>query len=67
MDTPLVIIAYIEKNINDLKLRPTEYNYAYCNGLLGALFVAGIVPYKKYNIYYDRVRELYKEKPEEPT
>lgn len=60
------IKAYIEKNINDLTANTNVYNYAYVNGILGALFITKVLPFKEYDEYYNRVRTIYETpKPKE--
>lgn len=58
--------AYIEKNIADLMESTSLYNYAYVNGLLGALLVSRILVFRDYDEYYNQVKAIYDNvKPEE--
>ena len=61
----LMIEQYIEKQINDIEMGQPSFNYSYCCGALGALFVTGSITLEEYNTYTDKADSIRYTKPKE--
>ena len=50
------IKLYIDKNISDIGEHKDSFYTAYCLGVVGALFVSGMITLQEYNVSIDRIK-----------